>query len=509
MLAYAASPLRLLVAPPGSGKTTIILRYIEESAGRVGYCCLPPAATVEDLHAAVARALNNDKVPQTYQQFEKMVCAATARGIQLAVDDADNADADALAELHRLLDDVPLNASLIYSGKSRDALRTTSLVSRGVADLCDAKKLFFTPDEAGLLAEKVGVEATDPELQRLIEDTDGWALAVSHTIRRAAAEGETITRAFSEWRADSKSLLADIVAAALIQADDDDRSAFEKVYAGQDVAPERLRKLEANGLFVLHDNGMPRIYRALRLVEQPPASRARPAFTPPLMISMFRSFEASIQGRTIPWVRRRDQDIIKYLLLKRTGSATRDEIAETFWPNVDRHLATQSVRTACSTIRRAIGAVVGPSFVDSYFRTTPELQIGLDNVVCDVRRFVAHFNDGEAALQRCEATEAEMHLRASYKLYRGRLLEFEGDKNWFAAAAATMHERHLITLERLAELALDRADSTSAQLYLFQARAAAPERTTVQRLLQRLSSSGSSLPMRTGTNTFDSPIENT
>jgi DNA-binding SARP family transcriptional activator len=205
------------------------------------------------------------------------------------------------------------------------------------------------------------------------------------------------------------------------------------------------------------------------------------------MVRMFRSFEASIERREIHWVRRRDHEIVKYLLLKRDGSATREEIAATFWPNADRHLATQSVRTAISKIRKAIAEAVGSGCVDRYFRTTPDLHVDLDNVVCDVRRFAAHFSDGEAALNAGDPNGAEMNLRACYKLYRGRLLEFDGEREWFAGSAATMQERYLLALEWLGELALERGDTTAAQLYIFHARSQAPERVGVTRLMERLS----------------------
>lgn len=488
MRSYAASPLRLLVAPSGSGKTTVLLRYIHQAATDIAYCTLPPACSVAEFHARIATALGAQDAPKSYEDLLALVSGSPARCMQLAVDDADNACADALNELHRLVEDLPGNVTLIFAARSREAMRTRWLVGRGVADLCDAHKLFFTPEEAHLLAQSHGLDVSDLDVRRLIEETDGWAIAVSHSIRRAAAENERLDRAFAQWRAESQSFVNDLVTASLRTATEDERKSFWGLYnGGESVERDRMRDFEIRGLFVLEDGGSYRLYRALRPMDAQTQAAPKPTFVAPMMVKLFRSFEAHIQNRSIPWVRRRDQEIVKYLLLKPNGSASREEIAATFWPNAERHLATQSVRTACSTIRKAIGEVVGPRCVDLYFRTTPELQIDLENVVSDVRRFNAHFADGEIALNAGDGGGAEMHMRAAYKLYRGRLLEFEGEKEWFTASARQLHDRYVFILECLAEIALERDDATAAHLYLSQARASAGERPSLTRLLERLS----------------------
>lgn len=488
MRSYAASPLRLLVAPSGSGKTTVLLRYVHQATTDIAYCSLPPACSVTEFRSRIAVALGAEQPPQTYEGLLALVSGSPARCTQLAVDDADNACADALNELHRLVEDVPGNVTLIFAARSREAMRARWLVGRGVADLCDAHKLFFTPEETQLLAQSHGLDASDLDVRRLVEETDGWAIAVSHTIRRAAAENERLDRAFAHWRAESQSFVNDLVTASLRSSTEDERKSFWNLYnGGESVERDRMRDFEIRGLYVLDDGGSYRLYRALRPMDAQTPASPKPSFVAPMMVKLFRSFEAHIQNRSIPWVRRRDQEIVKYLLLKPGGSASREEIAAIFWPNAERHLATQSVRTACSTIRKAIGEVVGPRCVDLYFRTTPELQIDLDNVVSDVRRFNAHYADGEIAVNAGDSGGAEMHMRAAYKLYRGRLLEFEGEKEWFTPAARQLHDRYIFILECLAEIALERDDATAAHLYLSQARASAGERPSLTRLLERLS----------------------
>jgi DNA-binding SARP family transcriptional activator len=149
-------------------------------------------------------------------------------------------------------------------------------------------------------------------------------------------------------------------------------------------------------------------------------------------------------------------------------------------------LATQSVRTACSTIRKAIASVVGHADVERYFRTSPELQIDVGNVVSDVRRFIAHVNDADAAYSSGDVEGAAMHYRAAEKLYDGGLLEFEAFEPWFGAQARALHERFVIALERLADLALEQRAYDDAQHYAQRARSAAPDAPSVATLFSKI-----------------------
>ena len=473
--AYAQYPVRLVIAPAGSGKTSLVLKYCAQSERDTQYFALPEACDAQYVRAMLKQALS--------------VKPAQCR--EIVVDEMDNGSPEAITELLRLVEDAPENITLIYVGRSREMIDARRLIARGVAVLCDAHRMAFDAQEAGMLAEACGVSATDLDLRRLIEDTDGWAMAVSSAMRTAAAENETIERAYQVWRLQSQRFLRDLAAAELQRVPMDCRQSFWDLFNGESTPdPVRLRELEARGLFVIDDGrDSLRLYRPLRPVGVKAAPAAAPApFTAPLMVSMFRSFEARIQNREIPWVRRRDQQIVKFLLLKPNGTATRAEVASVFWSDTDRHLATQSVRTACSTIRKAFASVVGPANVDLYFRTAPDIQIDLTNVVCDVRRFSAHMNDGDADYDRGNAQDASMHYRAAEKLYAGRLLGFEGPEPWILPHANLLHDRFVQALERLGTLALDSEEITTATQYANRAHSIAPDHPAVERLYSRLES---------------------
>ncbi len=472
--AYAQYPVRLVIAPAGCGKTSLLLKYCAESDRDTLYYSLP-----EGCDAHYVRDLLNGAFELSPAQCREIV-----------VDEMDNGTPDAVAELMGMVEEAPENITLIYVARSREMVDARRLIARGVAVLCDAHRMAFDGEEVGTLAEACGVAATDLELRRLIEDTDGWAMAVSSAIRTAAAENETLDRAYQTWRTQSQGFLRDFLAAELERVPAELRMAFWDLYGGLCVPDlPRLRELESHGLFVIGDgHDVLRLYRPLRPVaaKNVQAPAATTTFTPPLMVRLFRSFEARIDGREIPWVRRRDMQIIKYLVLKPNGTATRAELASVFWSDTDRHLAMQSVRTTCSTIRRAFASIVGPANVDLYFRTAPDVQIDLNNVVCDVRRFIAHMDDGDSNFERDNVQDATMHYRAAEKLYAGRLLEFDGPEPWSASHADLLADRFVQALERLGTLALENEEISLARQYAHRAKTVSPDHPAVTRLCARL-----------------------
>lgn len=472
--AYAQYPLRLILAPAGSGKTSLLLKYCAESERETVYYALPEGCDAQYVTGLLAEAMDG----------------SPAHCREVVIDEVDNGTPDAVATLTRFVEEAPENVTLVYVSRSREMLDVQRLVARGIAGVCDAHRMAFDVEEARTLAEASGVAWTDLELRRLIEDTDGWAMAISSTIRTAAAETETIERAYQLWRTQSQRFLQEFMSAELERVPADCARTFWALYKGEAMPDSpSIRELEMRGLFVVDGQEMPRLYRPLlpigpKAVPESPAQ----AFTPPLMASLFRSFEARIGGRDIPWVRRRDQQIVKYLLLKQNGTATRAELASVFWPETERHLAIQSVRTVCSTIRKAFAGVVGPANVDLYFRTAPDVHIDLANVVCDTRRFITHVNDGDSCFDRQDMAGAAMHYRAADKLYAGPLLQFEAPESWLASHAQVLQERHLLVLERLSEIALEELRHTEALQYAQRANALRPNHPSILTLLTRIAS---------------------
>ncbi len=486
--AYKQFPVRLIVGPAGCGKTTFLRRYAVDGEATRYYCALPDCCDAATLYGIIARTLRSTSIPHSYSGLLDLITAMSSQCIELIVDDADNGDAQAIGDLRRLVDDAGDTVTFIYGFRSREALPAKEWISRGIGTLCNARSLAFDAQEAALFAEACGVAATDLEIRRLIEDTDGWALAVSAAVRTAAAEKEALSRAYERWRSHSASFLYDLVGAELERASAEDAEIFWGLFTGKTSASaQRMRQLESRGLLIVDRGGDEvQLYRPLQPAIVKPCAPSDTSFAPAIQARMFRSFEFTIGGRQIPWVRRRDQQIIKYLLLKPDGAASRLELAQVFWPETDRHLATQSVRTACSTIRKAFASVVGYADVDKYFRTSRDVQIDLANVVCDVRRFRTHLVDGDACVEQGEPAGAMMHYRAAEKLYAGRLLDFEAPEPWFVSHAHVLQDRYVMLLESLAEFSLDVGDFDSAQQYVNRAQVLAPDQPSVARLISAL-----------------------
>lgn len=487
--AYRQTPLRLLVAPSGFGKTSLLVTYASESAGDVAYCALPPDCDVPTLRGEIVRALSAGKVPRSYDAFLSLINGSPAHCREIVVDDADNATPEAIAELLALADGVAQNVTLIYAARSRERMDARRVTARGIAVACGPRLLAFDAQETAQFAGACGVQTADLDVRRLVEETDGWAIPLCGAVRVAAAECLTLLDAYERWRSDSAAFLHELLQAELARVSESDRAYFLSLMDGKPAADRnRLYELESRGLFIFDDGaGQLRLYRPLSAPHIGNGMQEGDLqSTLPMMVRMFRDFEATIGGKAIPWVRRRDQQIVKYLLLKPDGRATRAELVDVFWNGTDRHLAIQSVRTACSTIRKAIAAVVGHSEVERYFRTVPELRIDLANVVCDVRRFAMHADDGDAAYAAADLQSAGMHYRAAEKLYSGRLLEFEASEPWFEAQARRMHERYASIAQRAAEIALASNERRDAQQLALRARAAAPDSADAAMLVARV-----------------------
>jgi DNA-binding SARP family transcriptional activator len=197
-------------------------------------------------------------------------------------------------------------------------------------------------------------------------------------------------------------------------------------------------------------------------------SAAAPVLQDPsalLVVRMFGRFEAEIGGRRIEWIRRREAQIFKYLLLQPEGAASRSELRELFWPEASPHLATQSIRTASSNIRKAIAAIVGYGNVDRYFTSRGDMAVEVGNAVIDVRRFTAHVADGDAELDAGHLQEALAHYRAAEALYGGELLGGDYPEPWYVPRAEMYRSLYIGVVEKLAEIYAETGRERRAREY--------------------------------------------
>jgi DNA-binding SARP family transcriptional activator len=74
----------------------------------------------------------------------------------------------------------------------------------------------------------------------------------------------------------------------------------------------------------------------------------------------------------------------------------------------------------------------------------------------DVKSFIAHANDGDEQYDHGEMEAALVHYGLAEALHTGSLLIGHGSGSWVTLHAASLEQRHLTILERLAEISADR-----------------------------------------------------
>ena len=452
---YAQTPLRILAAPAGSGKTTAAVAYLAQRPSATAYARLSDGDDAAKVRSRIGRALG----VRTTDSYEALIdTLADAAPIEVCVDDADRASPEALEELNRLVADAPSNVGLIYLVRSRLGLDANELLSRGLAALLDATALAFEADDVSRLATLLGVAHAPADAAGLVQATDGWPIVACAAVRECVDANTTLAGAFARWSERGARHFARFLAAELERSTDFDLDAFARLVASPDASDVHLlESLEERGLFVRFVGGA---YRPYRVVAQlaPAGGRAEigaPKDAPIMFVRMFGRFEAVIDGRPVAWIRRRDAQLVKYLMLRPSGTASRAELRQTFWPDTDFGLATQSLRTACSNIRKAIAAVVGYEDVERYFQARGDVTVNLAQTALDVRRFSAHVGDGDAELEHGNAQEARAHYAAAERLYSGELLGGEPPEPWYAARAEMFKALYIGVLQRLADLSAD------------------------------------------------------
>lgn len=488
---FSSVPVRLLVAPAGFGKTTAMLSYLRNSQSKGLYCYLRRGATAADVWAAIAASVQAEcEVGEAtcIDHPQMMRLLAGCAPVELALDCSDPLDADGVAAITRLIDDLPEGVSLLIASRSRTAIDVGRLIADGMASLCDAERLAFDANETRHLAEACKVGYVHGDVNKLLDASDGWPLVVSGAIRKAAEDGCDLSSALENWRSRYGHLFTEYIGNALEHAPETEAAVVRQLMAGSACRDEqKLEALEMEGLFVIHDA---RGYRPLRALSR---LRAAHRSTPskihnatPLHVRMFGRFQTDIDDHPVEWIRRRDQQIFKYVALSRDGTVSRIELAQTFWPNAEKHLVAQSLRTACCNIRKAIANIVGTEEVDHYFLADGDVSLNLNNVIVDVRRFLAHANDGDAQFERTELRAAYAHYRTAEQLYAGTLLLGEAEEAWFTGQASALDERHTAVLERLAEIAIELGDFGAAANHARRVVEIKPESETARDVLAKL-----------------------
>ncbi len=467
---HADLPLRYLVGTLGTGKTTALVTYLEALGETGAYIALRSDESLQSFRGRLAGAFGIDYVPAS---FESLVAAlATIAPRQIGLDDLYRATPETLEEIGELASSAPAGISFICAARSRTALDAPRFIASGLGAMIDGPQLAFEAEDIARLAALANVRASADQVEELRAQTEGWPLIASWAIRDAAKNRRSLADAYEHWRRDNARHFHELMDDELRSAGEAYRRAFRSALrgVGSPEQDERLRALEARGLFAYYADGTYRLYRVARQFDLAALSlRSEPEPVKLLAVRMFGRFEVEIGGRPVEWIRRREAQIFKYLLLKPGGAATREELLDIFWPDTVGH-AMQSLRTASSNIRKALAAVVGNANVDRYYSSRGDISVNLENAAIDVRRFTAHVADGDAERERGHVQEALAHYRAAEALYSGELLLGEYPEPWYAARTEMYRSLYVAVLERIGEYLYDAGRRNEAQEYAERAR---------------------------------------
>jgi hypothetical protein len=463
---HSGKQAMVVVAPVGFGKTTAIVSHMVRRAEPAAYLRLAATDVPDRLRLRIGKLL---AFPEPSRSYEELIeqCSRCAP-VTLFLDEIDRAPDATRQELANLLVDMPANVSLILAGRSRTAVAIERAAAKGIAEVCDAETLVFDAEEIRALATRYDVHFGDGDIEALLEATEGWPLVINAALREAKERSLPLASAYEGWRNGPGRHFPRYVAEELSRASDLDRSVLQLALRGVEISETdqvRLADMEARGLLVRRVGTSYEPLRVLRDFSTPLVSfiaDASAAPVPALNVRMLGRFEASIGDRPIQWIRRRDQQLFKYLLLQPAGAATRGELLETFWGDTDSQLATQSLRTACSNIRKAIASIAGQENVARYFSSRGDVGVNFANASTDIHRFSTLLRDGDLALEAGKTAEALAAYRAAETLYGGGLFSGEAPESWYTAKVQAYHALYLGLLERIGSLTRTAQSSESS-----------------------------------------------
>ncbi len=345
---HSGTPIRLLVAPAGFGKTTLLLDY---AGDRDRVLCADATMDVATLIERISTLCGISPAPKTALSLLQRMTAVNA--VTIFIDDAHMLAEPVMDALYTLFAGIPEQVSFVVTSRNKNVVRQPRWIMEGVIEALWTANLSFDEAELRELAKTYGVEWIEGGIAALAHATEGWPVVASAILRFAATNQTSLEQALVEWFGHYGEALRETILDAA--ETDDDRKLLQEMITSGDASWQRLRLLEERGLFVYSRSGTPTMLRAAERALLGNAIVTMPdSALNVVQATVLGAFSASIGGVTIDWIRRRDAQVFKYLLLQSGHRATREELMRAFWPTYDGAQASQSLRTTLSNIRTAI-----------------------------------------------------------------------------------------------------------------------------------------------------------
>jgi len=411
------SAVRLLCAPAGFGKSVLASQFAHEAATACRYVSFLPGEDAQ----AVYRRLMRLRGPASGDACLDAALDAveSSKPAAIVLDHADTTAESGREAVSQFIAALDSRIGLTLCMRSPDRLIDPGWLCDGTAEVLDARALAFTRDDVVAMCTDLCIAFEEDDVHRLLEETEGWPIVVTGSLRTAAAHRVPLRDAYRLWLRECGKAFADFIATQCA------RSAYGEqllsaVCSGRAVTGNELDLWERSGLFTIAAAEGPKVLRPISAVLNAYAAQ-RSDDRAAISAKLLGGAQISIAGKDVKWVRRKDSLLFKYLLLKDTHAATRVELMQVFWPDRDLQIAAQGLRTTCSNIRHALRAVVGDR-VDAYFGAEGDAVRVHAAVLSDIAEFLAHVNAARSGLARGSAARAAAHLEKACRLYRGDLL---------------------------------------------------------------------------------------
>lgn len=442
---FAQTPLRVCLAPAGSGKTTALVRYAQAQTEPITYIQVATRSKDRSIESLFFEAVGVD-----------------AKRTEVIVDGIDRLTGEEQAVLERLVYDVPANVGLICAGTTT-TMDLRRLEAFGLAVPLPREALRFRIEESRALAEALGLPMDERHLEMIQEQSDGWAVVLADILRNAAAGNTSLIDGYERWFIQRGRTFSAYLREELERLPAESRASYERLLTGTRLDAAEITALEQAGAWLsAGETGGARPYAVVAdlLAEEPDSAPV--AGESRIVVRFFGRFSIQCGAREVTWIRRRDQQLFRYVAIRPSGRVKKVDLIAAFWPDADSHLAAQSLRTACSNIRKALASALDPRAADRIFQTdASDIVVNFTEVLVDVHRFRAHVNEGQNDEDHGRVAEALAHYRAAQQLARADLFGGEPPEEWFVAQREIYREMVTFVTDRIKDLRWEEAASES------------------------------------------------
>ncbi|MBC5828983.1 MAG: hypothetical protein GIW98_02185 [Candidatus Eremiobacteraeota bacterium] len=457
-------PLRVLFAPAGYGKTDCVIRYLRSLDTIAAFISCDAGTSEKALYAKIADAVGLG-IFSGREEFLGQL--AELPSCEIAIDALDLASTEALQAFSQLIFAIGENVRFIVGTSSRRAIVASRIFTQGLGVILDQRSLAFAAPETLQLCNEVGAKASAEEIEELLGNAEGWPALIAAIVREAATNDLPLGSTLQTWSIGSAHAFRDLVTEECARREPRIRDIFGRAISGSDVTMDEWRELKRCGMFAIEDGTGYRLIRPVAALfaknkDQSVARRSAPQHS--LTATFFGRFSIAFGGKPVQWKRRRDTEIFAHLLMQPEYSATREQLMARFWSGADKHLAAQSLRTACSNIRKALGDLVGSEKVSNYFVTSSQITIVPHCIVRDIDLFESLANEAADAYSNNNLQEALALFSSSEELYQNEVYA-EGMSD-IVALAQRLSTRYNDILKRLVELHSLGGQTVEAHYYL-------------------------------------------